>query len=317
MLDIWKLSHVDTLFYRRLGQYSGWRIFLYLLTFYLFFSVACTTLFAVRTLPKWQTDAQLTWSALRDQWPEEAEVHLTDNQLTLRGRDQVEIAFPESVAKHYTFPKYLLVINPTGPVGEVGDNADNLTSGNAESSESALLAEPNATASARVAEQAHDPQIPTLFWFDTSSVWVKRAAGDFQPFSFSEVSPIQSESVVINQSFLQSKDEEVKNNLSQAAWSLLPGAFLWYWLFRLAGRIFILTIMTWLAQPILWIFGWFMSYRQAFRMGLFILPIAEEVTLLLTILYPQSSLFSYWLVWLMALLVVGWTNRRPVAIKAE
>jgi len=333
MLDIWKLSHVDTRFYRHLGQYSGWRIFVYLLTFYVFFSLARTTLFAMRTLPQWQTDVQLTWEALRDQWPSEAEVRLTNNQLTLSGRDQVEIAFPESVAKNYTFPKYLLVINPIGPADEndLTDEA-NLTDEagpvdeiiapadeNDESSENLGSEElvPSDATEAGIVKQTHDPQIPTLFWLGTNSVWVKRATGDFQPFSLTEIAPIQTSEVVINQSVLQTSDEQVKSGLRQAAWSLLPGAFLWYWLFRLAGRILILTIMTWLAQPILWIFGWFMSYRQAFRMGLFLLPIAEEVTFLLTALYPQGSLFSYWLIWLLALLVIGWTNRRPVAIKAE
>lgn len=279
---MWKLSHLDTRFYRQVNQIGGGRVFMYLLSFYLIWSLLRTAIFVQRTLPQWEAAGLQTWEAVRDQWPEEAQVQYTDGQLALAGRDELTLAFPENVARDYNLPRYLAVVQP-----QLSEESDQ--------------------------RQDQLDALPSLLIFDSHSLWIKRATGNFESLPLSEVWTVNN--FTLTRSVLVDNSSLVQGFLRETAVVLVPATFLWFWLIRLSLRLLLLVMMTWLAQPILWLFGWFSSYRTSFRVGLFLLPIAEELSLLLTLFYPDHTLFSFWFLWLSALIVVGWSNRRPMVIR--
>jgi len=251
------------------------------LSFYFVFSLIQTSFFTWKTLPQWQNVWQQTWVSLREQWPAEAQAQLDNGTVTLQGSDTVDIAFPEEIAKKYTLPQYFVVIDPQLDL----QNQDVLK------------------------------DTPALLLVTQHDLSVKSTAGTFESLALSDVFP--QENFTIDSQVLQNSSATVQANIQNTTFSLLPLVFGWFWLGRLISHLVILVLVTWLVQPLLWLFGWFMKYRHAYRLGLFLLPIAEEISWLLARLYPSQHWASFWLVWFLAFLAVGWSNRRMIVVRTK
>jgi hypothetical protein len=294
MLDLWKLSHLDTRFYRHVGQFPGWRIAFYILGFYILLGVALTTLFAVRTWPEWKNNVQLTWEATQQQWPENTSVQVQDNRLSLKEMNtsleasdsasaaatiqKIEINLPKEVIKNSRLPNLLVVFEPQASEQQV-------------------------------------QQYPSWFVASQDSLWVKTATGALDSFPWGEVSP--NANWTLNKTVLQEQQPNFNEILNYAMYPLLLFTFLWYSLARLIMRCLSLLLMSWLAQPVLGMFGWQIDYAKTYRVGLFLLPVAEELAFLLRLLYPQNQYFSFWFIWAIALLIIGWTNRRMMLLSKQ
>ncbi len=280
MLDLWKFSHLDTRFYRHVGQFASRQITVYIVSFYLLLSVGLTTLFAFRTWPVLIQKVQLTWESLYQQWPDNTIVRLENNQLHLEkqsenalivSEEKIEIFWPKEVIDNTRLPQLFFVIDP-------------------------------------LAQHEQAAQYPSWLIATPDLFFVKTSTGELNSIPWNELFPDQE--IAISKESIREQQLQFMNNQRTALFSFLPLSFIWFSFARLLTRLLVLLLMTWFAQPVLSMFGWIIDYRKTYRVGLFLLPLSEEVSFLLKLLYPQNQNFSFWLIWTFALLTIGWTNRR-------
>lgn len=272
LFAIWKNSHFDTRFYRQMYRFSMWKIALYLIVFYTLFALVRTLVFTTRTLPQWQQAWQQTQAAITQSWPENTKLSYKNNQLAFEPASQPALYLPfhQPTAQKYHLPSNLAYIDPH--------------------------LDPN---------QSSTPA--ALLIFGSDQWWIKR--NDIQPqaYPYQELLGFADE-LSIDQDWWQ----------NQAGWSnvqaeLVPSltslSLIWFGWLRLFTRIFIVAIFCWLSQPLLWFLGQPLRFKATFQRGLFLLPLTEEIYLLLFILYPNQQSVSFWLIWFLAFLIVAWNNR--------
>lgn len=268
--QIWKDSHTDTRFFRRAQTFSGGFFTLYLLSIYLILSLLSTALFATRSLPQWVADSEELWWDLQKNWPEEVSVQLENNRLDINGADELVLPLPQHLANRYNLPSNVLV-----------------------ASETLQTASQSATPAAVIATRdslniwnpdgSYRSEPWELFGFGT---------GSLQKSSFTEYEPQLREA----QEMLQ--------------WTALLGFFFLNWIGLLLLRAIGLVLYAWIGQTVLRLSGNALSFGKSYKIGLFLLPIAEEILLAARLLYPHSSMLSYWLVWFVLLAAIGFTNRK-------
>lgn len=271
-LQTWKESHADTRFFRRAPQYSGGFFALYLLSIYLVFSVINTALFATRTLPQWTSDSEELWWDLQKNWPENVSAELSEDTLQLEGAEELTLPLPQHLANRYGLPSNFALL-----------------------SESISSATQSATPAAIIAVG------------DGVGVWNPDGSYRQEPWSILEL-----ENLVLNKRTFTEQEPAFREAQRIFGWSALIAFFLLSWLGLLALRLISLIFYAWVGQTLLWLSGNRLRYGSTYKIGMFLLPIAEEIILAVKILYPHINVLSFWLIWFVLLTAIAFTNQRQL-----
>lgn len=271
-LNTWILSHTDTSFFRRVDQYKAGFFAWYLLSIYLVLAVVSTALFAFRTLPTWTNDSTELWWDLQENWPENVELSLQDNKLQLEGAEQLVLPLPEHLANRYSVPSNLLF-----------------------ASENLQTASQSATPAAFIVTT------------DTLNIW--NPDGSYRPELWSN---FNFENFSWSTDRFTESETEFRAIQEMLGWFSIITFFLLNWLGLLALRVLALVFYAWVGQSLLWLSGNRLKFGNTFKIGLFLLPVAEEILLAAKILYPTSNVLSFWLIWFLILTAIAFTNRNQL-----
>jgi hypothetical protein len=270
--QIWKDSHTDTQFFRRASLFSGGFFTFYLLSIYLILSLFSTAIFATRSLPQWGADSEELWWDLQKNWPENVSVQLENNRLDINGADELILPIPQHLANRYNVPSNVLV-----------------------ASENLKIASQSATPAAIIATR------------ETLNIWNPDGSYRSEPwelFDFGNGSLEKSSFTEFEPQFREAQE--------MLQWTSLLVFFFLNWIGVLFVRAVGLIFYSWIGQSLLRLFGSKVTFTRSYKIGLFLLPIAEEILLAARLLYPNSGFLSYWLVWFVLLAAIGLTNRKAL-----
>jgi len=268
-LNTWILSHTDTRFFRRADQYKGGFFALYLLSIYLVLAAVSTALFAFRTLPTWTANSSELWWDLQKNWPENVELSLQNNQLQLEGADELLLPLPEHLANRYSVPSNFLLASTT-------------------------------------LQAASQSATPAAFILTPTTINIWNPDGNYRQELWSN---LQLEEMNWEKESFSNNVEVFVQTKEFFSWAVIIGLFFWSWLGLLALRLLALVFYAWVGQSLLILSGNRLRFGHSYKIGLFLLPIAEEIVLLAKILYPSSNMLSFWLVWFLVLAAIAFTNR--------
>jgi len=268
-LNTWILSHTDTRFFRRADQYKPDFFAMYLLSIYLVLAAVSTTLFAFRTLPTWTNHSTELWLDLQKNWSENVELSLQDNRLQVEGAEELVLPIPEHLANRYSVPSYFLLAS-------------------------------------NELQTASQSATPAAFIATTKAINIWNPDGSYRQELWSN---FDFGSISWNKNSFSSYESQFREVQEMVGWFSLITFFILNWLGLLALRVLGLVLYAWVGQSLLWLSGNRLPFGQTYKIGLFLLPIAEEILLFAKILYPTSAVLSFWLVWFLLLAAIAFTNR--------
>jgi hypothetical protein len=266
---IWKKTHTDTRFFRSAYRFLPRFFVVYLLGAYFLLSLLNTGLFAVRTLPSLMADAGELWQDLHKNWPEDVTARLDNNELSLEGAAELALPIPGHLAKRYNLPSHAALL-----------------------SETLLEASRSATPAAVIGTR------------DTLAVWGPGGGYWSGPWEL-----LEFDTVEIHKNTFAQQEAAFETTLQTLGWTLIITTFALNWLGLLLLRVIVLIFYAWIGQALLWISGSKVSFGDTYKIGLFLFPIVEEILFGVKLLSPDIPMFDFWMVWLVLLAAVGFTNR--------
>lgn len=297
ILQIWQKSHFDTRFYRVVSGISFWKITFYLLVVYSVLGIIAANLFYWRTWPRLENEIQKIKQEIATNWPADqtlkydgTNLKIIDNSIdnfdpgaTATNSAAFYLPLPSNLVQEYSLPSNLAYFDL-----QWQPNLSEL-----EASAAGTIATPSA-----------------LLVITRQTVFLKQASwsnlANWYPTTYQELQlPAGTISAQTWERDLIINNSEVKTALSVGV-GLIRGPLL------LPLRALFLLFFAWLFQPVTLIFGQKFKFLTIYRSGLFLLPLAEEAGLLLQLLYPNRATFSFWLIWILLMLVVTWANRPKI-----